>query len=311
MIGALLILTGLVMVSIPGLCRMPTRLPAREWARVVAGALIAGFLAVELGLASIALPTVLRWLTSSRVVSACDRMLVTFRPLGDAGAWIAALLMLAIGGRALLAGVRARRRARSLAAEPWLGRHEDHGDYELVILPTAELHAASVPSRRPQIQISEGLIRLLEPNEVDAVVRHEATHLRYRHWRYRVLAISVERGLWPLPFARLSGGALDMATETWADEAAVEECQLPETPVRTALLLVSAATASRHAATSNVQRRAIRLGNPRPNGSFAIRFATHGPMLVLGMVAVMLSASLVVGVHHAWALPGYCQYDMM
>lgn len=308
MIGALLILTGLVMVSIPGLCRMPTRLPAREWTRVVAGALIAGFLAVELGLASIALPTLLRSLNTAGVASACDRMLATYRPMGDAGGWIAALLMVLIASRGVLAGFRAHRRARALVAEPWLGSHEDCGDYELVVLPTAEVHAASVPSRPPQIQISEGLIRLLEPNEVDAVVRHEATHQRYRHWRYRALGISVERGLWPFPFARWSGAALDMATEAWADEAATNnDSPQPETSVRKAILLVSGATdAYRRDATSSVERRAKRLGNPRPDGSIAIRFAVHGPLLVLGMVAAMLSASWVVGVHHAWALPGYC-----
>ena len=309
MIAALLALLGLVLVVLPGVSGPPLRLPAAEWARLAGVALLLGFLAIEVGLTLLALPTVLRSLHAAGLASICERVLTPLSPGGEPVGWAAAVLAVVVGARAWRAGRRAHRRARGVEAEPWLGLHEDRGEFELVILPTPSLVAVSVPGPQPQVLISDGLVDRLDADQLDAVLRHEATHHRFRHWRFSFLAAAVERGLHPIPLVRRSTNALRTSLEGWADEVAADGSESGRALVRETLAAVAGPGSEPVPGCSSapvVRARTRRLEYGAQSRSFALRVAVHAPVLTLGILGLVLVSGWVVGVHHAAALTGYC-----
>ena len=308
MIPLLLILTALVMIVLPGIIGQPLRLRAAEWARAAAASLFVGFVGLELALVLLALPTVLRTLDAAGFASICDHFLAPLTPGGPVLGWasLAAATVLAV--RMLLAVWRGRRLARSAEVEPWLGHHEDRGDFELVVLPTPELLAVSVPGAAPQVVVSEGLVHQLDPHELDVVLRHEETHLRCKHWRYSMLGTAVERALWPLPLVARSSRALRSALEAWADEEAAGDSASRRASVRSAMLTLAnrGGTPRRHASGCVLGERARRLTRPPLATSMGARAIVLAPMLVLGLTAVLLLADWTAGARHAVATAGYC-----
>ena len=309
MIAALLVVAGMVLVVIPGIIGPPLRVPAAEWARGAAASLLLGVLAIETGLVLLALPTVLLELHAAGFASICERVLTPLAPGGDALGWIAALAAVAVAARAWWAGRCAHRSACAVEVEPWLGRHEDRGAFELVVLPTPSLLAVSVPTAHPQVLISDGLVERLDADQLEAVIRHEATHHRFGHWRFSMLATAVERALRPLPLVSRSADALRNALEAWADEAAAGSSASGRALVRDAIVAVAGPVeGSRPPSGSRrvVRSRTRRLERSPGAGAVAFRLAVHAPVLVLGMATVALLASWAVGAHHAAALAGYC-----
>jgi hypothetical protein len=309
MIAALLVVAGLVLVVVPGLFVPSARIAAAESARLAASALLVGFVAVELGLTLLAFPTVLRGLHAAGFASICERVLTPLAPGGDLVGWLAAAAAIVVGGRAWHAGRRAYRDACAAEVEPWLGRHEDRGDFDLVVLPTARWLAMSVPGTQPQVLISDGLVAHLDAEELDAVIRHEAMHHRFRHWRYSLLSISVQRALSPIPLVGRSTRALQTALEEWADEAAAGDSTSRRALVRRAIVAVGGPiddVSSPGASRDVLRRRTGRLEQmPRPT-AWPVRLAIHAPFLVLGITAVALLGSWAIGAHHAAGFAGYC-----
>ncbi|RSN67338.1 MULTISPECIES: M48 family metalloprotease [Actinomadura] len=77
--------------------------------------------------------------------------------------------------------------------------------------------ALAVPGRG--VLVSRGLLALLDPAELRAVLHHEASHLRHRHHHY-LAAGALAAGT--LPFLRRLNGRLRFHLERWADEDAAE-----------------------------------------------------------------------------------------
>jgi len=309
MIAALLVLAGFALVVLPGLIGPPLRLPAAEWARVAGASLLLGFAAIEIGLVLLALPTVLRALHAAGFASICERVLTPLAPGGDLLGWISGLVAMVIGVRAWRAGRRAYRNACAVEAEPWLGRHEDRGDFELVVLPTSRLVAVSVPAAQPQVLISDGLVERLDTDQLEAVIRHEATHHRFGHWRFSLLATSIERGLRPLPLVAKSSQSLRTALEVWADETAAGDSASGRALVRDAIVAVAGPVEDPqpHCASRRILRdRTRRLERGPAVRTVAFRLVIHAPALVLAMVSLALLTGWAVGAHHAAALTGYC-----
>ena len=274
-----------------------------------AGSLLVGFVVLELGLMLLALPTVLRALHAAGFASICERVLKPLSPGGDLLGWAAALLAAAVGVRAVIAGRRAYRSACAAEVEPWLGRHEDRGEFELVVLPTERLLAVSVPGAQRQVVISDGLVERLDADQLDAVIRHEATHQRCRHWRFSLLAVSVERALRPLPLVARSTRALGTALEAWADEGAAGDSLSGRALVRRAIVAVAGPveeSGPRCPSSRLVRERARRLEYAPGSGGFALRVAVLAPVLVLFVTSILLLVGWTVGMHHAAALTGYC-----
>lgn len=301
MTAALIVLAGLVLVAIPGICGPRFRLAGAEWARLAAASLAAGIAAIELGLFMLALPTILRALHAAGFASVCERVLVPLAPGGDLLGWVAAALSTVVAIRAFRAGRCAQRAAHAAQVEPWLGVHEQRGEYELVVLPTDHLLAVSVPATRPQILVSDGLVTRLEAEELEAVIRHEAAHHRFRHWRYSLLAVTVEQALRPLPLVGRSTQALRTALEAWADEGAAENLPHGRAIVRRAIVTVAGMPGEPGAV-----ERARRLAHTTSARPLPLRLVAHAPILFLGVGLLVLLSSWSVGVHHAVALAGYC-----
>jgi Zn-dependent protease with chaperone function len=308
MIAALLVLLGCALLTLPGLFRSPPRLPAAEWARIAAISLLLGFAAFEVGLVFLALPTVLRALQATGFAASCEKVLTPLAPGGDVIGWGSGVVALIVALRAWRAVRRARRNTGAVEAEPWFGRHEHRGDFELVVLPTHELLAVSVPAALPQVLISDGLVERLDDEQLEAVIRHEASHHRFRHWRFSLLAAAVERGFWSLPLVVRSTDALRSALEGWADEAAAGDSSSGRAVVRDALVAVGGPIDERAESTSSrtLRDRARRLEHGPPARRLALRFAVHAPVVLLAVTTVALFVGWIAGAHHATALTGHC-----
>jgi beta-lactamase regulating signal transducer with metallopeptidase domain len=214
-----------------------------------------------------------------------------------------------VGIRSVVAGRSAYRKARAHEIEPWLGRHEDRGDFELVVLPTEKLLAVSVPAAPPQVLISNGLVERLDADQLEAVIRHEATHHRFGHWRFTLLAAITERGLAPLPLVGRSARALRAGLEEWADEAAAGGSLSGRAVVRDAIIAVAVAVDEarpRYESSRDLRERTRRLECDPDVRSTAVRVAMHAPVLMLGVASMALLAGWTVDAHQVAALAGYC-----
>lgn len=81
--------------------------------------------------------------------------------------------------------------------------------------------AMTLPGRAGQVVVSSGLIDLLDEQEQQVVLAHEAAHGRYRHDRYLLVAAVASSAI---PMLRPLAARLQFSLERWADEAAVNAC---------------------------------------------------------------------------------------
>ncbi len=88
----------------------------------------------------------------------------------------------------------------------------------LELIDTDEVYAYTLPGPAATIAISSGLRDALDDAEFDIVVAHERAHARYRHDRYKLLALFATA---LLPPTRSIATRLDHYLERWADEEAV------------------------------------------------------------------------------------------
>jgi Zn-dependent protease with chaperone function len=133
-------------------------------------------------------------------------------PDGTSAVAVAALCLLAlIAVRVAMLRVRATRAARRLCAQ--LGG----GPGDLVVVDGPEIEVFAVPALRGRIVATRPLLAALAADERRAVLAHETAHLRHHHHRYRLAA---ELAAAVNPLLRPLAGAVEYATERWADEVA-------------------------------------------------------------------------------------------
>lgn len=254
----LLAASGLGLLALPAIVRpLGRRLAPDEWARLSAIALLSGALAIETAAVLAASATVLRAAGVHPLADACERVIGSLLPGGPTGGWLSAGVALALPALAASGLRRARCDQRATRVEPWIGDHRRGGDCEIVRLPTDQPLAVSVPGRPPQVIVSEGLVGVLAPAELAAVLDHEAAHLQYRHDRYLLLAILIERTFGGLPLVRRSTVALRAAVERWADEVAAAAGPDARRHLRDALLAVAQAVAAPPAVAALTHARFI------------------------------------------------------
>lgn len=239
--GVVFVLAGLGLVALPGVLRpLGRHLAPSDWARLGAAALVGGFGVFELGLVFYAAPTVLSASGAFGLASLCLRMLGGVAPGGAAAGWAAGVLAVVVAGSGALALDRVRRVRRRTWVERCVGEHARLGHHELVVLPRDELVAFSVDCQGGQMVVSSGLVAALCPDELAAVLAHEAAHLDHRHQRYLSVASVARHGLAFFPPAKRSARALVVALERWADEVAVDVVEDGRARLRSALRLVTA-----------------------------------------------------------------------
>lgn len=227
-----LLLVALPAAALPAVRR--TRRP-RPWALIVSVSLGAGFVLFEASLIHAALPLGLTLLGLDRLAEVCRAL--GGHLFGDPAPFsaFAGLLAVLIGGRAVrgaLLTVRANSKLRRDAAEenatPIAGTPS-------VVLPLRHRWAVAIPGGTPQIVLSSTLVKSLDRQELDAVVRHEVAHLEHHHVRFLLLGAAVNSGLWFLPWRRRANTALRLALERWADESASARSDEARAHVRSAL----------------------------------------------------------------------------
>lgn len=196
------------------------RLAPREWAWLCAIAIAAGAALVEAVLVLRAAPGVFAAVGLDAFAQACSRVLGPLVAGGPGVTWAAAVAAVALPVTAFAALGRARRLRRRLASDLWLGERHRIAGHPVVVLPVARPLAASFHHRARVIVVSRGLSQLLSPDELAAVVRHEAAHLDHRHQRFQAVTVAARPLLGRLPGVRRSLAALELAVERWADDVA-------------------------------------------------------------------------------------------
>jgi hypothetical protein len=294
-----LLALGIALAAMPGVHRIPPdRLPLHEWAPIATASLVIGLLSIEGALVLIALPTVAHAVGAAGIADACHEVLAPFSSTPSVLGWAAAAGAAIVAARFVVAGTRARRRAHDARAEPWLGRHHELGEFDLVILPTAAKVAFGVPGTPPQVLVSRGLVDHVPSDAVRAIVRHETAHHRLGHAGYLALLAAAEHAAGFLPPVRQSVATIRDALEVWADQAAGQD---PETrrSLRRALGALSGSGVC-------VNDRARRLRQSVSTRAPMLRALCYMPVALLAITAGLLAIGWLVDGEHAFAMASDC-----
>jgi Zn-dependent protease with chaperone function len=183
------------------------------------------------------------------------------------------------------------------------------GDSDLVVLPHPVPAAYCVPGRPGHIVMTDGAIRALDADQVDAVVAHERAHLTGRHARLVGVAVVLNHGLGRIaPVFSRAAHEVAALVEMIADDAAVRLCPAPR--VAQALVTLADGAAPRAALAAggtDLVRRIRRLTMPPPplglvprliaRVGLAAALAIPITTVVGPLVAVFLAASCADPTH--------------
>lgn len=309
----LLLFTGLALLATPAaLDGVGRRVAPPDWCRTVLACLRTGRLAVHAALWVAFAPVALRAVGADELAHACHEAFMGRLPLPTATGWLAGGLLAASTWRAASARRRRRGGLEVLRAESWLGQHRLEDGIDVVTLPCSEPLAYAVPGPPDQIALTEGLASALDDDEISAVVRHEQSHLRWRHHQTLALGADIEAQFgWFAP-ARRSTGALRLAVERWADEDAGTGSEQARPAVRRALLKSVALAIGAVPAFSDVDTIAARLdalAMAPPRSGRQARLAAIGPSAALtSLVAGSIVACALVTHHGIDQILGHCPF---
>lgn len=184
-------------------------------------AIVGTFVALVSLLAGILLPEVLVVRSVGEIWHTCTAAFraIWANPLGRWPSIMAGIALALVMGRfawALVAAVRATRRARVVAPDTWSRASR----YRIHVLPVDLPEAYSVPGLRGQIVLTRGLLDVLDEDEQRAVLMHEEGHLKARHHVLLTFAKAVNSALSPIVPTRWALAELEQSVEEAADEYA-------------------------------------------------------------------------------------------
>ena len=309
-----LVASGLALLALPGLTRRAgRRLHPAEWAGLCGMAVVGGALVVEAGALLYAAPMVARWSRAPGLADLCQRMLGPLAPGGWVAGSLAVGVALILPARGGVSRARAARVARLAHVERGLGTRRRVGDHEVVVLPTAQLVAVSVPPRPGrwpgQIVVSDGLVDALAPGELDAVVRHEAAHLRHGHHRHLLAAAAVDHAFAWFPAARWSTAALRVALERWADEdaaVAAGRAAVRDALVSVTRCLVAGPALAAFSAADSIGERLDALDHDPPRPGLVPHLLLYLPGTLLGATAMVALSAWACGAEAVMAMASRC-----
>ncbi len=307
---ALLVATGIGLLVLPGmLAQRWDHLSPTEWTRLNVASLVIGLWAVRVGLLLSAAPTVLRAVGVEHAAVACHELFGPVLPGGAPIGWASAIAFALIQHRLHQSKRRTREALDLVRVEAWLGDRSTIDGVDLVRLPTSEPLAYAVGGSPPQVVISEGLVDVLSEAELDAVVRHERSHLAHNHQRHLSLAAAAEAAVGWFQPVRRSIDALRLGVERWADEDAASVP--PERSlVRAALVKVTATMLGpvpSFTTGCTILDRLAALDREPPTPTTATRAAAAAPLLGLtAMIGVTLIAWSTFTHHGLLGLVGFC-----
>lgn len=307
---ALLVATGIGLLVLPGmLAPRWDHLCPREWTRLNVASLTIGLWAVRVGLLLSAAPTILRAIGVEHAAMACHELFGPVLPGGAPIGLASALAVTFIQQRMRQSKRRTREALDVVRVEAWLGARSTIEGVDLVRLPTSEPLAYAVCGAPPQVVISEGLVDVLSEAELDAVVRHERSHLAHNHQRHLSLAAAAEAALGWLRPVRRSIEALRLGVERWADEDAAS--LPPERPlVRAALVKVTTTMLGPvpgFTTGCTILDRLAALDRQPPAPTVATRVVAAAPLLGLtALIGAALIAWSTFTHHGLLGLVGFC-----
>jgi hypothetical protein len=148
------------------------------------------------------------------------------------------LVVLVLAARSALRQLRIHRRLeRSLVAWPLGDQPSEEPDVWIVPDPRPRAFCAGL--WRPRIYVTSGALDVLEPDELRAVVAHEACHRARRDPLRFALAQVLGEAAFFLPALRRLGERYRALAELAADEAAVRACGGDRAPLARALLALA------------------------------------------------------------------------
>ncbi len=294
-----LVAVGVVLLSMPSRSTLVRGwLRFDELPRLNAHALGFGLLVLELGLVLLAAPSVLDVVGAGTVSASVNDLDAHVAPGGPIVGWIAAGLATRVGLKAVFSAVRiavVRRRVGNTIRSGQPTRVI--GGHEVVVGSSNELIAFSLTGRGGRIFVTKGLVDALDPEEIAAVVNHEAAHIRHHHGHYLAVAAIVDSCLGRS--VRKSTDELRESLERWADERASAAGPAARSSLRAALgaYLVSA-TETRHP-TGKVGVRIEALCREPVRPALSPRLLAYSPVLILTLIGAGLTTD---GLGHATVL---------
>ena len=308
--SAILVVTGVALLAVPGLVASRAgRLRPDEWRRLNRAAIRLGLATAALGLVAAAVPLALDATGVDPAVDVCHHLLGPAAPGASVVGGASLAMSVAFVAVAWSARWRSRRLQRSARIETCVGEHRCLTDATLVVLPTDAVVAYATPGAPPQVVVSRGLVGALTSDELEAVVRHELTHLRNGHHRDLVLAGVVDAALGWLPGLRASTTALRLSLERSADEVAADQPGARDA-VRRALLKTTETILGpvpAFATAFSLLARLEALETPAPDPTLRQRLLALAPLAGLTLVAAVgLLACTVLARHSLLHLMGDC-----
>jgi hypothetical protein len=172
-------------------------------------------------------------------------------------------------------------------------RHEDLGGGEVRVLDGPLPLAYCVPGRDPRVVLSDGVLRILDREQVDAVLAHERAHLRHRHELVMESFTAFYRAV-PGPLrSKAPLDAVHLLLEMVADDAARRRAGTA--PLRAALARLADAVPLAEEVTADPEgesrrRRLARLDGPRGSSAALTVAGAAGAagLLVLPTVIVVV-----------------------
>lgn len=305
----ILLVTGMFLLVAPRLLSsLEPRLHPREQVKLSIGAMLLGVSFVELALVLLALPVVLRAFGYESLTVTCCRWFGDLAPDGLSVGWPAAVLS-ALGPLLAWRGwANSSAEVAEMRVEPALGVHRDIDGIDVVVLATEIPIAYGIDDGRAQIVLSEGLVALVSPAELEAVVYHEMAHIRNRDGRILRILAAVEAGI---PAMRRVGQPVRIAIERAADEWATVCDRAPRSTLLSALLRVAAPdglamSVTRFTGDSGIVERASALLDPPRNPTYRQRVTAR--LLVVGVAGcgIVAAAGLAIAAHVLLSIAGLC-----
>jgi Zn-dependent protease with chaperone function len=99
-----------------------------------------------------------------------------------------------------------------------LAKFEDMGPVPVLIVERSSPIAMAVGGKRAAILLSEGLLRLLDREEVETAIAHELMHLKHHDAEFKVFSTVFSRILFFDPFSKFFDPAVHREREYLADE---------------------------------------------------------------------------------------------
>jgi beta-lactamase regulating signal transducer with metallopeptidase domain len=219
---------------------------------------------------------------------------------------VTAVAVTARAGVVLVAELRRARREARRHGELLRLAGTPHPRLGATVLDHPVAAAYCLPAPAGDVVVTSAALRLLDPEELAAVLAHERTHLRERHDLVVAVARAVERTLPWLPAARTARGEQERLVELIADDAAARRSER-HVVARAVVRLAEGTTppaalgAGDVAAAQRVERL---LDDPRPLSLAARLLVILAATLVAAAPVLIAAAPALTAMHATYCLIG-------